>query len=210
MTALFSTKPVRRLREPHPGSVHQNLARPKIERERAAGLVHRIFYFPQAQFGDTHEAVLIGQIAFVEKFKSLLPEVDVARYPLVFPKGPSDVVDLNAFVLALRVRHKQDSGRLKSLRREIEKLPVRVTPHGVEFRLDHHFAPLPNGPAYNCFTAVGRHMRFDDAETFRRFCIDKGLMFDPFRSSPRHDAFAEPSNIGFGNIRHLQAISPAI
>ncbi|MBZ5875992.1 hypothetical protein [Chromohalobacter israelensis] len=203
MTALHTTNPVQRLRKPKPGSMRDFLTWPEVEHKRAARLVHRVFYFPQAYFGHAHDAVLVGEIALVEQFEPLAPKVDVTRYPLVLPKGPSDVVNLNAFVVALRVRHEQDSGRLFRLRRQIDQLPVRVTPNGVEFRLDHHFAPLPNGPAHQCFTAVDSHMLFDDGETFRRWCIGKGLVPDPFRAPTGHDVFAEPANVRLGNIRHL-------
>lgn len=132
-------------------------------------LHHLLFYLPviPQDAGRKGEfSMLIGQVALVEYLEASCCEVQKASYVQIIHQRATDVVDLSAAIFSARVGQKEDGFEVVGTRRQVDKIPLWILPDSVEFGFDVKTGGIPDGPAYQLFSALSDDLLWNDAEAF--------------------------------------------
>lgn len=119
-------------------------------------------------------AVLIGEIALVEYFKTAVAEVQETNHMLVTHERLADVIDLSANVLAFGIRQKDDAREVERPWADINDLPVWSLPNGMELCFDVDAGNLPDRPARQLVATMGSNLLWNNRETFVEWLTQQG------------------------------------
>ena len=157
---------------------------------------------------DRYDAVLLGQVAFVEHREALGLDVKVMLDVEVIHQGLQQAVDLHPFVFAVGIRQEGDEGRAPQARGEVEQAAVWVSPDGVKFSLEEYTGQLPQGPAQHPLPATLHDLFFDDGEALAFRLAKQWLMRHGKGLLMAGDLAAEGEERGAVERRGIEHVGP--
>ena len=172
--------------------------------QRVLELEQFVLFFPT-------DRVLLGVVRTVQRHFGPLGLGDIAvhqRSATTTRQVLADVAAGLTFASAIRIEQKRDLAKPHAGRagRDIHQHALRVTPHGVPFRLDHHFRPDPQSPAHYLFAAVDTHLHFNSAEALGDFCTRHGLVEYVAGRDAREHLVAKTPRLSLADIRHPRRV----
>lgn len=144
-------------------------------------LRHLLLYFPVflEEFGGKFDLpMLIGQVTLVRYFENPFGEVQEANHVQVIHQRVADVIDLSTAIFMARVGKEEGGVVREGPRGQVDQIPLRVLPDCMEFGFDEDAGCLPDGPAYQLFSAVTDHLLWDDAKAFAHWLAGQGFAWD--------------------------------
>ena len=135
------------------------------------------------------------KVTLVQDFELPSEREEESRKVIVFDERLSHVVNLTAFILRSRVCEENNLLRKDSIWREVDKRAVRSTPDGVKLGFDEDARPLPERPAGDHGSALGRDLLLDDGKALPLRPIKPRPMRYCLGARARRDFAGEGGNV---------------
>jgi len=160
-------------------------------------------------WGNGNLTVIVGKLAFV---KLMVNERENLAKPhgVRVGCGLPDVVNLPAFVMPGRIRQKQYAGHPVFFGRDVEQIPVWLTPDCVELGLNENSRPLPDRPSDYLLASVLCNVLWEYIKTRTLGGSRQWIQRDINRLWLGDDAPTKSNNIGTDKLwwSHGVALTP--
>jgi hypothetical protein len=164
--------------------------RPEFVGKSKTYLSHLIVYFPDSS-GGNKGAMIVSQIAFVRFPITLFSESNRLFDERIMRNGLSDIIDLTAFVMTIRIWQEENLIKRQQLRSYIDKEAIWTLPNAMELCFDEDHRPMPDGPSKLLFSTMRSDMLWNNRETFVDWFIRQGIYRDIYAFAPKANVLAK-------------------